>query len=70
MKYCIAHVMKECQAELLYLEQYHERVESESEGKADARKYEGKLTDRCFVIEPDPTAIPPFATSIPSLLSA
>uniref|UniRef100_A0A7S1JAC4 asparagine--tRNA ligase n=1 Tax=Eutreptiella gymnastica TaxID=73025 RepID=A0A7S1JAC4_9EUGL len=56
LKYCIAYIMKECPAELLYLEQYHERVEKEqaSEGKADARKYEGKLTERLMGIVAQP----------------
>eukprot|EP00668_Euglena_longa_P046576 GGOE01062261.1.p1 GENE.GGOE01062261.1~~GGOE01062261.1.p1 ORF type:complete len:915 (-),score=214.20 GGOE01062261.1:93-2621(-) len=54
LKYCVAHVLKECQADLLYLDQYHSRVEEDRPKDEDARKNTGSLIERLVHMVSEP----------------
>uniref|UniRef100_A0A7S4GAY4 asparagine--tRNA ligase n=1 Tax=Eutreptiella gymnastica TaxID=73025 RepID=A0A7S4GAY4_9EUGL len=54
LKYCISHVLKECQADLLYLDQYHQRAEEERPKDDDSRRNEGSLVERLMQIVSQP----------------
>lgn len=54
LKYCIAYVLKECQAELLFLDEYHARVEAERPKEEDSRRNEGSLVERLTGIVSQP----------------
>jgi asparaginyl-tRNA synthetase len=54
LKYCVASVLKDCQADLLYLDQYHLRMEEEARRDEGARRFVGSLIERLtrMVAEP------------------
>eukprot|EP00670_Eutreptiella_braarudii_P004929 CAMPEP_0174288272 /NCGR_PEP_ID=MMETSP0809-20121228/19879_1 /TAXON_ID=73025 ORGANISM="Eutreptiella gymnastica-like, Strain CCMP1594" /NCGR_SAMPLE_ID=MMETSP0809 /ASSEMBLY_ACC=CAM_ASM_000658 /LENGTH=905 /DNA_ID=CAMNT_0015385349 /DNA_START=41 /DNA_END=2758 /DNA_ORIENTATION=+ len=54
LRYCIAHVLKECQADILYLSQYHQRMEEERTQEEGQRTLEGTLVERLVGIVSEP----------------